>query len=177
MACNANNAIEYEDLVNLIIEISGRIDKNRYFLVNTTLRRSPLYLPDKGYKLLVKFDCFFDMIKKYASENYIYPVEKECSLYTTSSYLVSFNKTVNETVIELGVYRTGKDNTLYFRLPETKSGIKIDYTELIEGKNTLRAERITHNLKPIEELIRESMEKGVPIQAIIDLLKMTETKG
>lgn len=126
-----------------------------------------LYCPEKisdsDRENVEKLCLFYEGIKEYATENYIYPTPCDFGDY--------YKVKLNDFVFNIGIL-IGQGVIFFFdkTLIENKKEL-IDFKDVMIGKKQDNVDKINATLNSLSSEVMAAYENGVPIKAIVDTLK------
>ncbi len=125
-----------------------------------------LYFPneikDSDKENVEELHLFYDGIDKYASANYIYPVDCEYGNF--------YKIRLDEIGFEIGVL--SGQGVVFFckKVPVENEQEFIDFNDIMTGKKQEEVDRIDASLDFLSEMVLATYESGVPIEAIANKL-------
>ena len=120
-----------------------------------------LILKEKDNENLKNFYIFFDGIEGYANNNFIYPKYSNNGVYYTIKY--------GDVAFNIGV-EVGQGTLTYCERTEP-SEEDIEFSDIMEGKESPRKDIIDNKLNEILESINTLVYEGVPFNFILSELK------
>ena len=128
-----------------------------------------LYFPneikDSDKENVEELHLFYDGIDKYASANYIYPVDCEYGNF--------YKIRLDEIGFEIGVL--SGQGVVFFckKVPVENEQEFIDFNDIMTGKKPEQVDQINAKLDSLAKMIKAIYESGVPIEAINYTLENT----
>lgn len=120
----------FHDKSNLSIEIQNNIDKLIYF---------------------------FEGIREYAEENYIYP-KNDNGIY----YVITYNDINFEIGVNVG------QGTICFCTRSTKKDNTIDFNDILKNKRSERTEFINNKLIELQNYLDSLISENIPVEALTE---------
>jgi len=109
-----------------------------------------------------RFNLFFEGIKEFAENNYIYPTMGNLDVYYVLKY--------NDNFFKIGV--TFGQGASYYCEQTDMCNYHIDFVDIIEKKSLYKTVLIKEKLNRLSNAIQNLIELGVPIDAIVDTINV-----
>lgn len=135
-------------------------DKNRF--CDDAWLYCPEKISDSDRENVEKLCLFYEGIKEYAIENYIYPTSCDFGEY--------YKVKLNDFCFKIGILFR---QTVFFfdkTLIENEKEL-IDFKDVMIGKKQDNVDKINATLKSLSSEVMAAYESGVPIKAIVDTLE------
>lgn len=138
-------------------------DKNR-FCDNDWLY-FPERINDTDKENVGHLSLFYIGIKKYANENYIYPIPCKFGNY--------YRIRLNEVGFEIGIL-IGQGTVFFFKKVSIENEQEfIDFNDIMVDNKQERVDQINASLEALSNMVLTTYESGVPIESIVETLENT----
>ncbi len=138
-------------------------DKNR-FCDNDWLY-FPERINDTDKENVGNLSLFYLGIKKYANENYIYPIPCKFGNY--------YKIILNEVGFEIGIL-IGQGTVFFCKKVSIDNEQEfIDFNDIMVGNKQERVDQINASLEALSNMVLTTYESGVPIESIVETLENT----
>lgn len=117
--------------------------------------RDKIKLPVKIEDNINKLIYFFEGIREYAEENYIYP-KKDNGIY----YIITYNGISYEIGIIVG------QGTIYFCTRSTKKDNIIDFNDIVKNNKLERTDIINNKLTELQNYLDTLINENIPVEAL-----------
>lgn len=117
-------------------------------------------IDENDLKQISKLQSFYEVIEKYANENYIYP--------DTTEFGIFFKIKFENTGFKIGLF-TGQGTFFFCSRVQPEKGF-IDLHDIINDHKQENTTTINQKLNELSCLVTEMYESGIPVEAIKDTL-------
>ncbi len=156
-----DNMMTNTDYIEWLIKFT----QERGFFSDDQWAYSEEKISDEDKENVESLGLFYEGIDRYASKNFMYPIEKDFGGY--------YKVKIGDCGFKIGIFCGQGGFTFCERIPVEKEEDFIDFYDIINNKKQDNYDYICNTLKLLSNIIIEAHEAGVPTKAIHDTCNAT----